>query len=962
MGVISSSGRRAGRGASWARWLIAGWAVTLVAALVTGGCALSRTGTLEQNCTGDGECDDGNPCTVGSCSADGFCLYTAEPDGDLETQTAHDCRNERCEGGEPVAVDTPDDKPVDQPCTTYACVEMELEETQKGVNDPCELNGIPGFCMADGTCDIGCEVPADCDDDNACTDDDCNVGTGACINDPLNNVLAPGSDQVVGDCNQILCQDGTETDVIDDTDLPDDDNPCTDNLCNEGQPTNPDRPVDTPCTDPNDALALWCNSTGTCVQCNGPTQCVHLPTNTYCGTRTCSTAGLCGQDCLPNTDQTPAQVLGDCKLQYCDGACGTMQVVDPTDLPVDNNDCTQDLCTGMTPSNPNEPLNTACGSQGTLYCDSGNCVGCTSNSQCPIDVFCRDHSCDNQTQQCDWTDTANNTPLPSQDQTTGDCQELRCDGNGAVKVSNIMDPFNDGIDCTEDTCVSGNPVHNDRPMNYGCNDNGGTYCDGNGLCVECNLATQCSLSDDVCENDECSNNNCTIFNHSSATPAPPAEQTAGDCQTRVCDGNGGVNGDVAENGDLPDDNNECTSNLCISGSPSFPAVGDGTPCTSDNLFCTGVEDCQGGTCTSPGDPCGPDSDANCSACDEQANDCNGDEPDNSPCDDGLYCTGTDTCNASGGCANHTGDPCPSYGDADCSGGCDEGGGGNCNGDEPNLSPCDDGTACNGADTCNATGSCANHAGDPCASTYGDSDCSGGCNEGNGGSCDDDEPNLSACDDGTYCNGTETCDGGGNCTNSTGNPCPEEDNDTDCSEMCQEGGGGNCDGDDPEGASCNSSAGTCDGSGVCTSFTCAGNPAANGACPGSPTCDVCTATLCTQDCSGVNACENGTIDCPSDKACLVTCDGNNACKNATINCPAGYECDVTCTGPNSCESAEINCPGTEGTCSLTCSADSNSCASSDLNCGPADCSATCTSGGGQPTLNAYSGSFCAASGC
>ncbi|RLB65038.1 MAG: hypothetical protein DRI90_03060 [Deltaproteobacteria bacterium] len=939
--------------------------MALVAALVTGGCALSRSGALEQNCTGDGECHDSNPCTVGSCSADGFCLYAALPDGDLEEQTAHDCRTERCEGGQPVTLDTPNDRPVDQPCTTYACVEMELEETQKGVNDPCELNDIPGFCLADGTCDIGCEVPGDCDDGNACTDDDCNVGTGSCINDPLNNVLAPGSDQVPGDCNQILCQDGTETDVIDDTDLPDDDNPCTDDLCNEGQPTNPTHPIDTPCTDPNDPLALWCNNLGTCVQCNGPTQCVHLPSNTFCGTRTCSPAGMCGQDCVGNNVQTPAQVLGDCKDQYCDGACGTMQVLDANDLPVDNNDCTQDLCTGMTPSNPNEPLNTACGSQGTLYCDSGNCVGCTNNGQCPLDVFCRNHYCNNQIQQCDWNDQPNDTPLPSQDQTTGDCQELRCDGNGVVKSSNIWDPFNDGIDCTQDVCVSGNPIHNPRPLNYGCNDNGGTYCDGNNSCVECNSATQCPAAPD-CQYQTCLSNSCDTGNWSASTPAPQSYQTNGDCKTRVCNGSGGVNGDIAEDGDLPDDNNECTSNLCNSGTPSFPAVTDGTACTSDNLYCTGVEDCQGGACTSPGDPCGPDSDANCSACDDQDNDCNGNEPNLSPCDDGLHCTGTDTCNASGGCANHAGDPCAPYTDADCSGGCNEGNNGACDTDEPNLSACDDGTACNGTDTCNATGSCVNHTGNPCL-PYTDADCSGGCNEGNNGACDADEPNLSPCDDGLYCTGTDTCNASGDCANHTGHTCAEVDNDPDCSEMCQEtgGGSGNCEGDDPPGSDCNSSAGTCDGAGQCVAFACGTSPtpSSSGTCPDSACTGGCVNGVCTINCIGPNACQGpggvGNIVCPSDKACVINCDGDHACDQSVITCPAGYACTILCNDHHSCKDSTFNCPTTDGVCDLTCSSEPSSCEGSTLVCGPNDCTATCPNAG-KLTVTSYPSTTCTTS--
>ena len=59
--------------------------------------------------------------------------------------------------------------------------------------------------------------------------------------------------------------------------------------------------------------------------------------------------------------------------------------------------------------------------------------------------------------------------------------------------------------------------------------------------------------------------------------------------------------------------------------------------------------------------------------------------------------------------------------------------------------CDDGVFCNGADTCDG-GACSVHAGDPCPGTDGDGDCSESCNEG-ARNCTANDPNGSACDDG-----------------------------------------------------------------------------------------------------------------------------------------------------------------------------------------------------------------------
>ena len=39
--------------------------------------------------------------------------------------------------------------------------------------------------------------------------------------------------------------------------------------------------------------------------------------------------------------------------------------------------------------------------------------------------------------------------------------------------------------------------------------------------------------------------------------------------------------------------------LCLDA----PLLGDGTPCTGDGIFCSGLETCQAGQCTSAGDPC-----------------------------------------------------------------------------------------------------------------------------------------------------------------------------------------------------------------------------------------------------------------------------------------------------------------------------------------------------------------------
>jgi hypothetical protein len=120
----------------------------------------------------------------------------------------------------------------------------------------------------------------------------------------------------------------------------------------------------------------------------------------------------------------------------------------------------------------------------------------------------------------------------------------------------------------------------------------------------------------------------------------------------------------------------------------------------DGLFCSGVDTCSAGTCVHAGDPCpGPDADADCAeSCDEVADSCTAADPNGSACDDSLFCNGADTCDG-GVCGSHAGDPCPGPdSDADCAESCDEVAD-SCTAADPNGSACDDADVCTTSDTC-----------------------------------------------------------------------------------------------------------------------------------------------------------------------------------------------------------------------------------------------------------------------
>jgi len=198
--------------------------------------------------------------------------------------------------------------------------------------------------------------------------------------------------------------------------------------------------------------------------------------------------------------------------------------------------------------------------------------------------------------------------------------------------------------------------------------------------------------------------------------------------TEVCDGiDNDYDGEVDE--DWPNLGQTCTAGLgtcqqsgtyvCDINNPAGPEVCSAVAGTPGEEICmNGVDnDCDGLIdCADP--------------------DCNG-----QTCDDGVYCNGTDTCIA-GGCFRHSGNPCSGAdGDNNCQESCNEALE-NCTANDPNNSPCNDGLYCNGTDRCQS-GVCQVHLGDPCPGPDGDGDCKESCNEASD-NCTANDPSGSAC--------------------------------------------------------------------------------------------------------------------------------------------------------------------------------------------------------------------------
>lgn len=212
-----------------------------------------------------------------------------------------------------------------------------------------------------------------------------------------------------------------------------------------------------------------------------------------------------------------------------------------------------------------------------------------------------------------------------------------------------------------------------------------------------------------------------------------------------------VCGDGAITGDEEcDDGNsvggDCCSASCVFEPAEAACTDDANACTTDVCDGAGTCDHNAITCTSDDDPCTDDS------CDAVLG-CNYPNATNGTgCDDGLFCTTTDTC--TDGVCGGTGDACSGAGE--CQATCSEGEGSAICAD-PQGTPCtSDADVCTD-DVCDGAGSCSHpfntapcDDGDEC--TVGDVCLNGSCQTGpDPNDCDDsDECTIDMCTDGVGC--------------------------------------------------------------------------------------------------------------------------------------------------------------------------------------------------------------------
>jgi hypothetical protein len=136
-----------------------------------------------------------------------------------------------------------------------------------------------------------------------------------------------------------------------------------------------------------------CDSVMPLGPCTSDEQCPGPP-DYRCGVGRC-TEGDCKVE-IWASKAIPNQFPGDCKVTVCSPEGDLVVWLDPSDIPLDNNPCTFDLCEGDTPSNAVLPDKSPCPGESSGICESGRCKDCSealSFEQCPDDLICDWDTC-----------------------------------------------------------------------------------------------------------------------------------------------------------------------------------------------------------------------------------------------------------------------------------------------------------------------------------------------------------------------------------------------------------------------------------------------------------------------------------------------------------------------------------------------------------------------------------------
>ncbi len=930
--------------------------------------------TAGDKCDAVGACVSGAPvtctatsgCAKASCDKAKGCVEEPHQDGvscnDGDSCTGPDeCKGGACDGPT-VAAAVPANACILVKCVgTGATPVITQSNASNGAScsdeDPCTQNDV---CTS-GKCG---GAPLKCNDGNACTDDACDPKTGTCGSTPVadgatcddGNKCTAKDACVKGKCTG---EDYTVSKACDDGNI------CTNDGCapqtgcfavakNSGACDDGDK-----CTDAAACVAGKC--IGKAKVCNDNNPC----TNDICDkdTGTCKSTQFDG----PCSDGNACTEKDTCATGKC---AGTQKVCD------DKNGCTSDTCDSVKgcqnlPKLGGTPCDDAIGCTTNDQCSGGVCTGtnscvtCDSDTECakyddgnvctgilkclqttkgkvcdtdaksvvvcpaPADPSCGASLCDPANGQCSIKTKAVGTPCNGGNKCL---TQTSCDASGLCKGTAVV--CNDGNPCTDDSCdaqkgciykaradgekcddgsactptesckagVCFSPVNN-----CGCSADSectkwddGNLCNGTFACIakfcskKPNSEIKCDPSKDACKDNTCatSTGKCGEVSKKEGTTCVDNDV----CTIQeVCIG--GVCKTNAKQ--ACDDNSPCTFDVCdpVFGCANAP-VGVGGPC-NDGIVCTQADKCdKDGKCAGKKLECDDDNPCTIDVCDSKSGKCAALLDNNLKCDDGDPCSTGDKC--LDGICKAVGVKCDDSNPCTVDG-CD--GKGGCKNILQPDKDCDDGDACTVIDRCSQLGKCAGKKKDcddanPCTIES--------CNKG---ICAVSPATDKPCNDGNACTEKDACSNKGDCSSSPVN-CEDDNPCTKVAGPCSTVNGCTIVPDD--GKSCN------DGS-LCTiNDKCSGT-----ACQGIKLpCD--DSNICTNDsCDPKKGCVNEQNTCNDGNDCTFDkCDLSKGCQSSALDgfqpCDDGDKCtDKGQCNKDKCLSKVVNCddknPCTVDTC-------------------------------------------------
>ena len=391
---------------------------------------------IDDDCDGETDngflCNDGQPCTLDVCAGAAGCSHNPAPFATACDLDGTACTQDHCLAGKCVSGGKPNCGYTD-PCTADACDPSNGNCTHTPTTGPCDDgNG----CTIGDTCQGSCVSGAAkvCNDNNSCTLDGCDPGSGQCTFTPF----APGvscndgskctySDQCAGGVcmgKPLICDDGLV---------------CTDDLCDPSQGCQ---------HPPIDGIA-----------CNDGLPCT---TGDVCTGGVCKAQGTLGcDDGNPCTIDACGGGAGSCSHTISTSACddGTLCTV--------GDSCATGVCVGkQTSCDDANPCTTdSCDPKiGCVFAD--NDVACNDGNACTVGDKCAGGACVGQGMNCDDGIAC-----------TKDVCDAASGGCGHTPDKSLCD---DGEICTLDACLTATGCKHDL-IPQCC---GGSQCATDEVCIQ----------------------------------------------------------------------------------------------------------------------------------------------------------------------------------------------------------------------------------------------------------------------------------------------------------------------------------------------------------------------------------------------------------------------------------------------------------------------------------------------